>query len=184
MSAEDISIDYGMRAPRTLGRRRPNLVVRLRTFLKAGELDQALAAGCDPLASHLLLWRADQLVDPETRLGLAETLEQIVNEVARGGPQMLHGPQLERRDVTRANRSLLLVLAERLRSDGTHGLRGLAKADLLVSDGDGALYRGLSALTLKIELLDMLAALDPHDGRPCAAGGQADRGRRRRAGGR
>ena len=78
---------------------------------------------------------------------------------------MLSGPQPIRRDVIRDNRSLLRVLAERLRSDGPQGLRGLAKVDLLVSYGDSALYRGPSALTLKLELLEVLAALDPNDGR-------------------
>jgi hypothetical protein len=166
MSAHERSTVAGLRLPgRSLRRRRPSLLVRWRGFWKAAELDQALAAGSDPLASEALLWRAEQLVEAKLRRGFAEALERIVDEVARGGPQMLPGPQLIRRDVIRDNRSLLLVLAERLRSDGPQALRGLAKVDLLVSYQDSALYRGPSALTLKLELLDVLAALDPNDGR-------------------
>lgn len=181
MSAQHTFLDVGAPLPgRSLRRRRPNLVVRWRTFWKAAELDQALAAGCDPLASDPLLWRAEQLVDPKARLDLAKALEQIVEEVEHRGPQMLPGPHLERRSVVHANRSLLLVLAERLRSDGTHGLRGLAKADLLVSYGDSALYRGPSALTLKLKLLEALAALDPNDSPTCTAERHGARGRPRR----
>ena len=166
MSAHHNSTLAGLPLPsRSLRRRRPTLLVRWRSFWKAAELDEALAAGSDPLASETLLWRAEQLVEPKLRRGFAETLERIVDEVVRGGPQMLSGPQLIRRDVIRDNRSLLRVLAERLRSDGPQGLRGLAKVDLLISYGDSALYRGPSSLTLKLELLEVLAALDPNDRR-------------------
>ena len=166
MSAHERSIVAGLRLPgRSLRRRRPSLLVRWRSLWKAAELDEALAAGSDPLASETLLWRADQLIEAEQRVRFAETLERIVDEAARGGPQMLPGPQLVRRDVIRDNRSLLLVLAERLRGDGPQGLRGLAKVDLLVSYGDSALYHGSSALQLKVELLEALVALDPNDGR-------------------
>lgn len=166
MSARERSTVAGLRLPgRSLRGRRPRLLVRWRSFRKAAELDEALAAGSDPLASETLLWRADQLIEVEQRVGFAETLEGVVDEAARGGPQMLPGRRPGWREVIRANRSLLLVLAERLRSDGPQGLRGLAKVDLLVGYGDSALYRGSSALQLKVELLEALVALDPNDGR-------------------
>ena len=142
-------------------RTRPRLRVRLRSHWRATELDEALAAGADPLASEEILWRAQQLTEPHRRLELAETIQRILAEVAHGGPQMLPGPKLIRRDVIRANRSLLLVLAERLRGDGPLALRGLALVELLVRYGDSPLYRGPSALQLKLNLLEALAALDP-----------------------
>jgi hypothetical protein len=140
---------------------RPRLRVRLRSHLKAAELDEALAAGADPLASEQLLWRAQQLTEPRRRLELAETLQQIVDEVDLGRPQELDGRQTMRRDVIKTNRALLLVLAERLRADDPLALRGLAMVELLVSYGDGPLYRGPSPLQLKFNLLEALAALDP-----------------------
>jgi hypothetical protein len=165
MSAQQSSTAADVRLPDgPLRRLRPRLRVRLRSLWNRAELDQALAAGVDPLASEDLLWRAEQLVETQQRVELAETIDRIVKEVDRGGPQLLGGPVLMRRDVIRDNRSLLRVLAERLRSDGPQGLRGLAKVELLVRYGDSAIYRGPSALTLRLELLEALAALDPNDG--------------------
>lgn len=166
MSAHECSTVAGLRLHgRSVRRRRPSLLVRWRSFWKAAQLDEALAAGSDPLASETLLWRADQLIEVEQRVGFAETLERIVDEAARGGSQMLPEPRPGWREVIRANRSLLLVLAERLRGDGPQGLRGLAKVDLLVSYPGSALYTGSSALQLKVELLEALVALDPNERR-------------------
>lgn len=148
--------------PARIGRRlRPRLRVRLRAAVRAVELDQALATGVDPLDSDLLLWRAQQLAEPSKRAGFADSIEKIVQEVDRGAPQMAPGPQIVNRDLIKQNRSLLLVLAERLRSDGPHDLRGLAMADLLVGYGDSQLYRARSPLQLKWALLELLVALDP-----------------------
>jgi hypothetical protein len=137
------------------------LLVRLRSHLHAPELDHALAAGADPLASEQLLWRAQQLTDPHRRLEYAETIQRIVAEVDHGGPQMLPGPQLVRRDVIKANRALLLVLAERMRAEQPLALCGLAMVELLVGDGDSPLYRGLGGFQLRSSLLEILATLDP-----------------------
>lgn len=146
---------------RSLWRARPRLLVRLRSHLKAAELDQQLAAGADPLSSDELLWRAQQLTEPHHRLEYAETIKRVLAEVEHGPPQMLPGPKLVARDVIKANRSLLLVLAERLRGEGVFGLRGLAMVELLVRYGDSPLYRGLSPFELRLSLLQTLAALDP-----------------------
>jgi hypothetical protein len=136
-------------------------MVRLRSHWHAPELDQALAAGADPLGSELLLWRAQQLTDPHRRLEYAEAIHRIVTEVDHGGPQMRPGPQVVRRDVIEANRALLLVLAERMRAEQPLALRGLAMVELLVGDGTSPLYRGLSPSVLRSCLLEILATLDP-----------------------
>jgi hypothetical protein len=145
----------------SIWRTRPRLLVRLRSHLHAAELDEALAAGADPLASEQMLWRAQQLTEPHHRLEFAETIQRILAEVARGGPQMLPGPQIIRRDVIKPNRALLMILAERLRGDGPLALCGLAMVELLLRYGDSPLYRGPSPLQLKFNLLEVLAALDP-----------------------
>jgi hypothetical protein len=142
-------------------RLRPRLRVRLRASLTAAELDEKLAMGADPLGNDLLLWRAQQLAEPDERAGFAQSIETIVSGIDRGGPHRLAGPQTLCRDLVKDNRSLLLVLAERLRGDGPHGLRGLAMADLLVHYRDSALYRARSPLQLKWKLLEVLAALEP-----------------------
>ena len=151
----------GSLSERSIWRSRPRLLVRLRSHLQAPELDQALAVGADPLGSEQLLWRAQQLTDPHRRLEYAEAIQRIVAEVDHGGPQMLPGPQLVRRDVIKANRALLRVLAERMRADQPLALCGLARVELLIGDGASPLYRGLSGFELRSSLLETLATLDP-----------------------
>jgi hypothetical protein len=156
------------RATRDVVRRRvrPGWLVRCRTAWKTAELDRALAHGADPLASDTLLWRAEQLTEPALRLSYADVLQRLVGEVDDGGLEKLSGPPLIRRDLIKANRSLLLVLAERLRGDELIGLRALAMVELLVGYGDSALYCARSPLQLKWTLLDVLAALDPRSSVP------------------
>jgi hypothetical protein len=107
-----------------------------------------------------MLWRAQRLTEPIERLNFAETIQRIVARVDCGALSPQPGPGLIRPHVIRNNRSLLMVLAERLQGDEPIGLRGLAMVELLLRYGDSALYRG-SALALKWQLLDILAALDP-----------------------
>jgi hypothetical protein len=116
MSSEDLpTVSELSPAPLPPGisrRTRPRLAVRLRTSWKAPELDEALAAGSSPSETEELLWRATQLVEPEQRLGLADSLEEAVRAV--DGNDRKRG-LLDRRNLIRDDRSLLLVLAERLR---------------------------------------------------------------------
>jgi hypothetical protein len=128
----------------------------------APELDRALAAGADPLEDPHLLWRAQQLVDPALRLAGAEKIDQLVADAGRamaGAPY----PAIDSGTVelVYANRSLLMVLAERLRGDGPLGLAGLAMVQRLVGVGEEHLYRSPSPLHLKWRLLETLAALEP-----------------------
>lgn len=148
--------------PAELRRRcRPGLRVRWRSRRHAAELDQLLAEGADPLASDELLCRAQMLAEPNCRLGLADTIEAVVRLVDNGSPQGIGLPRILRRDVIRRNRRLLLALAERLRSQGLLDLRGLARAELLVSFGDSVMYQGAGPAKLRVQLVDLLAALDP-----------------------
>jgi hypothetical protein len=148
----------------TLGRRsRPSLSLRWRSFWKRAKLDQALAAGEDPLASDSLLWRAQRLTEPKQRIAFADTIHRIVDETASGGPPKPPGPPVIRPHLIANNRALLLTLAERLRDGSPLNLRGLAMVELLVRYGGSPLYRGPSPLQLKLRLLEVLEALDPHD---------------------
>jgi hypothetical protein len=147
--------------------KRPALRTRLRTAWSAAELDEALASGADPLASDELTLRALQLVRPEKRAALAQSLELVVRQVASGGPSPLPGPTILRRDPVARNRRRLLTLAWRLRSDGLHCLRGLAMADRLIKHGDSPLYMALDPLQLTHRVQEVMAALEPDwDGQP------------------
>jgi hypothetical protein len=139
----------------------PGVRVRWRARRHAAELDQLLAEGADPLATDELLCRAQLLTEPNCRLGLADTIETVVRLVDHGSPQGIGSPRILRRDTIRRNRRLLLRLAARLRSDGPLDLRGLARAELLVSFGDSVMYQGPGPTTLRVQLVDLLAALDP-----------------------
>ena len=170
VSVSEVSGSAGTWLPPGLRDRvRPSFRVRCRAFLKTSELHEALAAGADPLASEELLWRAQKLVEPKERVGFADSIERIIEDVGRGGMQMTPGPQIVTRSAIKDNRALLRVLAERLRGDRPQGLRGLAMTDLLVRYGDSQLYRARSPLRLKWKLLEILAALDPAVQLPTAA---------------
>jgi hypothetical protein len=148
-------------------RKRPSFRARLRTALRAAELDEALANGANPLASDELALRAAQLVKPARRAELAESLELVVKQVAAGGPSPLPGPTILRRKPIARNRPGLLALARRLRSEGLHCLPGLAMADRLIGFGDSPLYMALDPLQLTYRIEEVLAALEPDwDGQP------------------
>ena len=158
--------------PALRGSVRPSLRVRLRTSWSAAALDQALAAGADPLHNGELLWRAQQLTEPNERITIASSIARVVAEAVQNEPAVIREPRLAEDDLIKDNRSLLLVLAERLRSGGPHDLRGLAMADLLVHFGNSPLYCGRTSFALRSELLQVLEALEPTpvpDG-PLAAG--------------
>jgi hypothetical protein len=148
-------------------RKRPTLRARLRAAWSAAELDEALANGVDPLASEELTVRAARLVEPSKRIQLAQSLELLVKEVARGGPSPVPGPTILRREPIARNRAALLALTRRLRSNGLHCLPGLAMADRLIRFGDSPLYMALGPVQLRRQVEDILAALEPDwDGLP------------------
>ena len=155
---------------RSLGlkaRRRPSLRARLRARWSAAELDEALADAANPLASDEILLRATALVQPETRGALAESLERLVEQVVAGGPSPHPGPTILRREPVARNCGRLLALAERLRADSPHCLRGLAMANRFVRYGDSPLYVALGPLELMHRIEEVLAALDRGwDGQP------------------
>lgn len=146
---------------------RTPLRARLRAAWHAANLDDALADGTDPLASDELALRALKLADPKNRAELARTLELVVNHVSARGPSPLPGPTILRRHPIARNRSELLALAWRLRTDGIHCLRGLAMADRMIRYGDSPLYMALGPLQLRHRIEETLAALEPDwDGQP------------------
>jgi hypothetical protein len=140
---------------------RAGLRVKLRAVWRAPELDEALAGGTDPTARGELTLHALKLADPAHRLGLARTLELIIDHVSGRGLARTPGPAILRREPIKSNRAELLALARRLRLEGFHCIRGLAMADRLIRFGDSPLYMALGPEELRNRVADTLAALEP-----------------------
>jgi hypothetical protein len=148
-------------------RKRPTLRARRRAAWNADKLDEALADGADPLASDELALTAARLVEPGRRVELADSLERLVERVVAGGPSPVPGPTILRREPIARNLGGVLALADRLRAEGLHCLRGLAMADRLVRYGDSPLYLAMGPLQLRHRIHETLAALEPGwDGQP------------------
>lgn len=64
----------------------PGLALRIRTRLERSQLDEQLAKGADPAARPELTLRAAQLVSPEERARIANTLVEILGDAHRNEP--------------------------------------------------------------------------------------------------
>jgi hypothetical protein len=140
---------------------RPSVALRLRVRWDAAQLDAALADGADPGASKSLALRAQQLADSRHRARIARSIDRILELTEREGALQLpltHAPfQPDRIDDVRPQ---LTRLVERLESAASPSAKGLAMANLLVEDGDGALYARGPSNPLRSAVEAILAALD------------------------
>jgi hypothetical protein len=135
-----------MQAPASLrpeSRRGPSLWLRMRVAMKRLELDSAIADGADPRTTEALALRAEQLADSSTRTRLATGIENLFRMATMGpGPEatasLVRAP-FDRYRVA-ANRPELEELAGKLRRAGSHNVRGLAMASVLVEDPRSPLY--------------------------------------------
>ncbi len=108
--------------------------------LRADSLDRRLAAGRAPETDALLALRAADLVRPAVRLRLAHGLQGILHEAA--------SPDRYRRSIlsaiargnVRNAADLVATLIERLRSPYPVSACGMAKVNILLTDGAGPLY--------------------------------------------
>jgi hypothetical protein len=115
------------------------LVARWRTW----SLDLALARGADPASSPALAARAAALVRPAARRRLAQsTLGAIADAHEQRVDQTL---VLVARRAVRGAEPALRALAEALAGDAPVAARGVARVRLLLTDGQGPLYRDQGA---------------------------------------
>jgi hypothetical protein len=136
---------------------RPTIWLRLRVWWKREELDAALADGADPTESPQLTLRAQQLVGSGKRAELATSIHALI-DIADRRPHPLQATF--RPSQVQANRSSLLELAERLRGQGPHALRGLAMTTRLIEDGRGPLYPDNGPRTLECAVHDAISGLE------------------------
>lgn len=134
--------------------------LRCLTWWRAHELDDQLARGADPMDSNELSLRLGQLSSERSRQRFACALRGAVDLADRPFDPLRMGAPLIRRAEVRANRELLLELAERVTADGLLGVEGLAITSLLLGDGSSPLFcKGSGSLALSAS--HALLALEP-----------------------
>jgi hypothetical protein len=135
----------------------PGAVARLEARLRAGILDQAIAAGADLASSPAMAHRAAVLTSPRVRARLVDGIEKLVAGTERPARQLRLMPA---RPAVRSRRDLLLELAEILRGPSPVYARGVALLLVLLRDGTGPAYVAGGEAELGRHLRAARAALD------------------------
>ncbi len=138
------------------------VVERLRLLLRQVSLDDALAAGADPVATRELALRAGQLTDPRRRACFARSLRRAIAAAelppAARLPSRGAGVPVNRAAVLEA-RPELEALADDLAEIALPNPRGVALSLQLLRDGAGPLYRPWSPEDLREAAQGARAAL-------------------------
>jgi hypothetical protein len=121
-------------------------------------LDRALANGADPASSPALAERARHLTRPEVRAGLAESVRGVI-EAASQPPVIPSSRVPLSRPAVPAARGDLQRLASLLASEVPVYAEGLARVELLLTDGGGPLYSADYPAALSRELDRIMTAL-------------------------
>jgi len=155
----------------THARHGPGRLLRLRVWFRRFDLDLELAKGVDPNQSRELALRASELTSDKNRDRHARRIERAVaiaddhnlasqRNLATSDTSVQHWEMPAPEWQILGSRSLLLELADRLRSSEPTAVGGLAKVDLLVMRGRGLLFTSTDARTLMYAVDEVSAALD------------------------
>ena len=142
-----------------LGGHRCRAADRIAAWALGTSLDRKLAAGCPPESARLLAVRSREIVQLASRRRLAGYWERVVRVAGSGKRPTLAVP-LSRARVFAAEPEIR-ELAGLLRAPLPVSARGVAMASLLLTDGGGPLYRGVSRASLSDQLHAAIAWLDP-----------------------
>ena len=135
---------------------RSSWLIALRCRLRRNAIDRELAAGADPDSSECRHLRAAELTGERNRQALAAAYERHLFAATSFPPHDV--VPVNWRGV-RAARPRLDRLAHRLREDPCVRAQGVARARLLLTDGDSALYATDDGLSLGDEVRWTLALL-------------------------
>ncbi|MEA2198886.1 MAG: hypothetical protein QOJ25_2937 [Solirubrobacteraceae bacterium] len=113
----------------------PGFKLRLRVWLRRPRLDRELARGRGYKTSPALALRARQLVETSTRRRAARNLRDIVNYAERAAAGRIISAVVIERAAVRAGREALLGLADRLDGTAPVSPRGVARVQILLTDG-------------------------------------------------
>jgi hypothetical protein len=148
---------WAPRTPRGLPlRRRRSWLIALRCRLRRNAIDKELAAGAEPDSTACRQLRASELTARRNRQTLAAAIERHIAAATSIPP--LDVLPVNWRSV-RAATPRLDRLAQRLREDARVKPQGVARVQLLLTDGDSALYAKDQVTTLADEIRSTLALL-------------------------
>jgi hypothetical protein len=119
---------------------RSQWTARLRARLHAPALDRELASGTAPWRSPLHAARALALTSDRSRLGLARSLERLVEQAQCARSQSRGAVIYPCREQVMDALPAVLNIAGRLRCADPIDARGMARLKLLLSDGSGPCY--------------------------------------------
>jgi hypothetical protein len=116
------------------------LRLRLKVYMTRGALDRQIAAGRPYESTAVLALRARQLVEPATRRRIARSLREIVAYADRRASQRLFSAVVVEPAAVRRARHPMLGLAERLEGPAQVNPAGVARAQILITDGLSPLF--------------------------------------------
>jgi hypothetical protein len=141
--------------------------LRLKVRWSRPRLDRKIADGGLHELSPALALRARQLIEPRTRRRTARNLRDIVKFVDRAGlGRVVSAVVIERRAI-RVGREAILGLADRLDGTAPVSPRGVARVQILLTDGrDSPFFNphcGYTVANAIWEAADLLGAYAPFD---------------------
>jgi hypothetical protein len=139
--------------------RRARVRDRVVAWWRAGSLERELACGVAPESRPALALRAQALVTPTVRAGLARQLQRVVRDAQVGHRSLAAKIPTRSREVVAAAHELD-ALAVRLLAPGPVSARGVAKVRVLLTDGAGPLYYHGATEELRIIVARALRDLD------------------------
>ena len=139
--------------------------MRLRAAWAREDLDRRLAEGAEPDSDPLLHTRAERLVTPASRAVLAAGLERAVAAAHDPGAALSSSAPV-RRGPVRGARHELMGLAGELRHVPHPRPRGVAMAELLLTEGSSVLFTAESSAEVARaarDAVDHLRATSPEE---------------------
>jgi hypothetical protein len=131
--------------------------LRTRVWLSRHSIDQRLAEGESILAGPELAHRAEQLASIRSRRSLAAGIRGLIEDAERPSRPLSSAAPIQRRAILRARAELTRLAAE-LEADEPIRLEGIARVQLLITDGSSPLYSSLPDGALEEAVLNARAA--------------------------
>jgi hypothetical protein len=134
--------------------------LRLSVYLRRGTLDRQIASLWPYQSTAALALRAQQLAQPRTRRQVARTLRKIVEHADRRTAGPVLSAVVVAPVAVRNAREPLLGLAERLEGPARLSPAGIARAQVLITDGLSPLFDPNSPRTATQAIYEVQDALE------------------------